>query len=202
MVGGAAQAAELMAVPALSEQPAWVGVLLIAGSFLPLLAGWRLIRWTTMLLTAGVVIGAVLFVAGPHLPATWAWITALSCGVLGGALGWFVYPLFAALQACVLAAGFIITALLTALPTLPALAYGLGCGGGVVAGIVGWRTAALGAIIQTVLLGYAGVLIGMAIICRPASQGEVLVLALVIAVVTVPAGALVQWRGRRREQQP
>lgn len=190
-----------MAWPALGEQPAWVGVLLIAGSFLPLLMGWRLIRWTTMLLTAGVVIGAVLFVARPHLPATWAWIAALSCGVLGGALGWFVYPLFAALQACVLAAGLIIT-LLAAFPTWPAVAYGLGCGAGVVAGIIGWRTAALGAIIQTVLLGYAGVLIGMAIICRPVSRGEVLVLALVVALVTLPAGALVQWRARRREQQP
>ena len=191
-----------MAVPALGEQPAWVGVLLIAGSFLPLLMGWRLIRWTTMLLTAGAVIGAVLFVARPHLPATWAWVTALSCGVLGGALGWFVYPLFAALQACVLAAGLIITTLLAALPAWPAVAYGLGCGGGAVAGIIGWRTAALGAIIQTVLLGYAGVLIGMIILCRPASQGEGLALALVVGLITIPAGAWVQWRARRREQQP
>lgn len=191
-----------MAAPVLGEQPAWLGVLLIAGSLLPLLAGWRLIRWTTMLVTAGIVIGAVLFWAGPHLPPSWAWITALSCGVLGGALGWWAYPLFAALQACALAAGLIVSTLLAAWPTLPAVAYGLGCGGGAVAGIIGWRTAALGAIVQTVLLGYAGVLVGMAIVCRPASPGETLVLAMLVALITLPAGAVVQWRARRREQQP
>lgn len=189
-------------MPALSEQPAWIGVLLIAGSLLPLLAGWRLIRWTTMLLTAGAVIGAVLFWAEPHLPRMWAWITALSCGVLGGALGWFAYPFLAALQACVLAGALTIIGMLAILPGVPALAYGLGCGVGVVAGIIGWLTAAVGAIIQTVLIGYAGILLGMAIVCRPASTGEGLVLALVVALITLPAGALVQWRARRREQSP
>lgn len=191
-----------MAVPALSEQPAWIGVLLIAGSLLPLLAGWRLIRWTTMLLTAGAVVGAVLFWVEPHLPRMWMWITALSCGVLGGALGWFAYPFLAAIQACALAGALTITGLLAAMPTVPALAYGLGCGVGAVAGIIGWRTAATAAIIQTVLIGYAGVLLGMAIICRPATTGEGLALAVAVALITVPAGALVQWRARRREQSP
>lgn len=189
-------------MPALSEQPAWAGVLLIAGSFLPLLMGWRLIRWTTMLLSAGVVIGVVLFCTQGHLPTMWAWITAVSCGVLGGALGWFVYPLISALQSCALAGGMTITALLAAFPTLPALAYGLGCGVGAVAAFIGWRTAAVFAIIQTVLIGYLGILTGMTILCRPASQGEGLLLALVVALVTLPAGALVQWRARRREQLP
>lgn len=189
-------------MPVLSEQPAWIGVLLIAGSLLPLLAGWRLIRWTTMLLTAGAVIGAVLFWAEPHLPRLWAWITALSCGVLGGALGWFAYPFLAALQACVLAGALTITGMLAVLPGVPALAYGLGCGVGAVAGILGWRTAATAAILQTVLIGYAGVLLGMGIVCRPASTGEGLVLALLVAVITLPAGFLVQWRARRREQLP
>lgn len=189
-------------MPTLSEQPAWVGVLLIAGSFLPLLMGWRLIRWTTMLISAGIVIGVVLFWAEPHLPTTWAWITALSCGVLGGALGWFAYPLLSAMQSCALAGGMTITALLAALPNVPALAYGLGCGVGAVAGIIGWRTAAISAIIQTVLLGYLGVVTGMVVICRPTSQGEGLMLALVVALITIPAGALVQWRARRREQLP
>lgn len=202
MVGGTAQAAELMAIPALSEQPAWVGILLIAGGFLPLLMGWRLIRWTTMLVSAGVVIGAVLFWAQGHLPTMWTWITALSCGVLGGVLGWFVYPLLSAVQSCIMAGGMTIAALLAALPGVPALAYGLGCGIGVVAGIIGWRTAALSAIIQTVLLGYLGVFTGMAIICRPASQGEGLLLALVVGMITIPAGAWVQWRARKRELQP
>lgn len=191
-----------MAMPALSEQPAWVGVLLIAGSLLPLLMGWRLIRWTTMLLSAGVVIGAVLFLAHGHLPTLWAWVTAVSCGVLGGAVGWFVYPLVSALQSCALAGGLTIAILLTALPALPALAYGLGCGVGVVAGIVGWRTAAISAIIQTVLLGYLGVFAGMVILARPASEGESLVLAVVVALITLPTGAWVQWRARRREQLP
>jgi hypothetical protein len=202
MVGGAAQAATLMAMPALSEQPAWIGVLLIAASLLPLLAGWRLIRWTTMLLSAGAVIGAVLFWAEPHLPRTWAWITAVSCGVLGGALGWFAYPFLAALQACVLAGALTVTGLLAALPTMPALAYGLGCGVGAVAGVIGWRTAATAAILQTVLIGYAGVLLGMTIVCQPATLGERLALSGVVALITLPAGALVQWRARRREQQP
>ncbi|MBA3698373.1 MAG: hypothetical protein H0W78_05940 [Planctomycetes bacterium] len=191
-----------MAVPALSSEPAWVGVLFIAGSFLPLLMGWRLIRWTTMLFTAGLVIGAVLFLTQGHLPTMWAWITALSCGVLGGVLGWFAYPFLAALQACVLAAGITIGALLSALPGLPAVAYGVGCGAGVVAAYIGWHTAAIGAIIQTVLLGYLGMLTGMAILCQPVSQGEGLVLALVVGLITIPAGAWVQWRARRRELQP
>lgn len=189
-------------MPALSEQPAWVGVLLIAGSFLPLLMGWRLIRWTTMLLSAGVVIGMVLFFTQGHLPTMWAWITALSCGVIGGALGWFAYPLISALQSCALAGGMTIVALLAALPGIPALAYGLGCGVAAVAGIIGWRTAALSAIIQTVLLGYLGVFIGVEILCRPATQGERLVLALIVAAITIPAGSWVQWRARRRELQP
>ncbi|HEX3134095.1 MAG TPA: hypothetical protein VHX44_11005 [Planctomycetota bacterium] len=191
-----------MALPTLSEQPAWIGVLLIAGSFLPLLMGWRLIRWTTMLLSTGVVIGVVLFLAFGHLPTLWAWVTAVSCGVLAGAVGWFLYPLIAGVQSCVLAAGMTILALQHALPSLPALAYGLGCGVGTVAGILGWRAAAASAIIQTVLLGYLGVAVGMAILCRPASQGEGLVLAAVVALVTMPAGAWVQWRAHRREQQP
>jgi len=191
-----------MGVPALSEQPAWVGVLLIAGSLLPLLAGWRLIRWTTMLVTTGAIIGIVVFWGQSHLPTMWLWITALSCGVLGGALGWFLYPLISALQSCILAGGLTIAALLAAVPTVPALAYGLGCGVGVIAGIIGWRTAALSAIIQTVLLGYLGVFTGMAIVCRAASQGEGLLLALVVALIALPAGALVQWRARRREQLP
>lgn len=202
MVGGAAQTAELMAIPTLSEQPAWVGVLLIAGSFLPLLMGWRLIRWTTMLLSAGVVIGGVLFLAQGHLPTLWAWVTAVSCGVIGGALGWFAYPLISALQSCALAGGMTIVALLAAVPAVPALAYGLGCGVGVVAGIVGWQTAAVSAILQTVLLGYLGVFTGMAILCRPASQGEGLLFAAIVAVIAIPAGAWVQWRARKRELQP
>ena len=186
----------------LINPPAWLGVLLIAGSLLPLLMGWRLIRWTTMLLSAGVVIGVVLFFTQGHLPTLWAWITAVSCGIIGGALGWFLYPLISALQSCALAGGMTIAALLAVLPGIPALAYGLGCGVGVVAGIIGWRTAALSAIIQTVLLGYLGVITGMAILCRPASQGEGLLLALVVGVITIPAGSWVQWRARRRELQP
>jgi len=191
-----------MAMPALSEQPTWVGVLLIAGSLVPLLMGWRLIRWITMLLSAGVVIGAVLFWTQGHVSTPWAWIIAASCGVLGGVLGWFVYPLVSALQSCALAGGLTIAALLAALPALPALAYGLGCGVGAVAGIIGWRTAAISAIIQTVLLGYLGVLTGMIILTRPTSEGECLVLAVVVALITLPTGAWVQWRARRREQLP
>lgn len=191
-----------MPTPALNEQPAWIGVLLIAGSLLPLLAGWRLIRWTTMLVAAGLVFGAVLFWVQGQMSGMWAWITALSCSVLGGALGWFAYPFLTALQSCILAAVVIITSLLTLWPNLPAVAYGLGCGGGVVAGIIGWQTAAIGAMIQTILLGFLGVLAGMMILCRPASEGELLVLSLVVALITLPAGALVQWRARQRELQP
>jgi hypothetical protein len=202
MVGGAAQAAELMPLPALSEQPAWVGVLLVAGSFLPLLLGWRLIRWTTMLLSTGVVTGVVLFLAHGQLPTLWAWVTAVSCGILGGAVGWFLYPLISALQSCALAAGVTIVALLHAVPAMPALAYGLGCGIGTVAGILGWRASAMTAIIQTVLLGFLGAFTGMAILCQPATQGEGLVLAAVVALVTIPTGAWVQWRAHRRELMP
>jgi hypothetical protein len=155
-----------------------------------------------MLFTAGIVIGAVLFLTQGHLPIMWAWITALSCGVIGGAFGWFAYPLISAIQACILAGGMTITALLAALPTLPALAYGLGCGVGAVAAFIGWRTAAVFAIIQTVLIGYLGILTGMTILCRPTSQGEGLLLALIVGTITIPAGAWVQWRARKRELQP
>lgn len=186
----------------LTAQEPWVGVVLVAGSLLPLLMGWRLIRWTTMLVSAGAVIGAVLFWTQGHLPTLWAWITALSCGVLGGALGWFLYPLLSALQASALAGGLTVSGLLAVVPTVPGVAYGLGCGVAVVAGIIGWQTAAISAILQSVLLGFLGVFAGMVIICQPASEGEVLVLAMVTAVITLPAGAWVQWRARLREQKP
>ena len=148
------------------------------------------------------VIGVVLFFAQGQLPTLWAWITALSCGVLGGAFGWFLYPLLSALQASVLAGGLTISGMLALVPTVPGLAYGLGCGVAVVAGIIGWQTAAISAILQSVLLGFLGVFAGMVVLCQPANEGEVLVLALLVAVITLPVGAWVQWRARQREQQP
>jgi hypothetical protein len=191
-----------MAAPALDAQPVWVGVLLIAGSLLPLLAGWRLIRWTTMLVSAGVVLGAVLFWSEPYLGRGLAWLAALACSVLAGALGWFLYPAIAAVQACALAASLTIGGLLALLPGWPALAYGLGCGVGAVAGLIGWRLAGLAAIVQTILVGYAGVLMGMLVLCRPASPGTGLLLALVVALITIPAGAWTQGRAWRRERTP
>jgi hypothetical protein len=182
------------------ERHAWLGVPLIAFGLLLLLAGWRLISWTTMLLSAGIVIGTTLVWCEPHLQPMWAWITALSCGVLGGALGWFAYPLLLAVQMCLFAGGATASALLAFVPTIPGLAYGLGAGVGVVAGIIGWKAAAFTAIFHTVLLGYCGVCAGMIFLCKPTGHGEHLVLAAVVALCTIPAGAFVQWRAQHREQ--
>jgi hypothetical protein len=171
-------------------------------AFIPLLIGWRLIRWTTALISCGISIGAVLFLAHGHWSAALAWTMALSCGVLGGGLGWFLYPLISAAQSAVLAATFTFIGMQMLAPTMPALWYGLACGMGVTAAMIGWETAAISAIFHTVMIGYLGVLDGMVIICKPATIGELLLLSLVVGGIVIPIGALIQWRAHQRSLEP
>ena len=180
----------------------WLGMLIILLGFIPLLIGWRLIRWTTALISCGISIGAVLFMAHDHWSAALAWTLALSCGVFGGALGWFLYPLISAAQSAVLAAGLTFVAMQMITPTMPALWYGIACGMGVTAAIIGWKTAAVFAIFHTVMIGYLGVLSGMTMICQPTTNGEFLLLALVIGGIAIPVGGLIQWRAHQRSQKP
>ena len=179
----------------------WLGMVVILVGLIPLLIGWRLIRWTTALISCGISIGAVLFMAHDHWSAALAWTLALSCGVFGGALGWFLYPLISAAQSAVLAAGLTFVAMQMITPTMPALWYGIACGMGVTAAIIGWKTAAVFAIFHTVMIGYLGVLTGMTMICQPRTNGEFLLLALVIGGIAIPVGGLIQWRAHQRSQK-
>lgn len=176
----------------------WLGIFVILMSLFPLLMGWRLIRWTTALISCGLTIGAVLFMAHDHWPVALAWTMALSCGVFGGALGWFLYPLISAVQSAVLAAVLAFIAMQMLTPTMPALWYGLACGMGVTAAMIGWKTAAISAIFHTVMIGYLGVLDGMVIICKPTTVQEFLLLAFVVGGIVMPIGALIQWRAHQR----
>jgi hypothetical protein len=176
----------------------WLGIFIILMGLFPLLIGWRLIRWTTALISCGITIGAVLFMAHDHWPAVLAWTMALSCGVFGGALGWFLYPLISAVQSAVLAATFTFVGMQMMAPTMPAWWYGLACGMGVTAAMIGWETAAISAIFYTVMIGYLGVLEGMVIICKPTTINELLLLAVVVGGIVIPIGALIQWRAHQR----
>jgi hypothetical protein len=180
----------------------WLGIFVIVMGLFPLLMGWRLIRWTTALISCGITIGAVLFMTHDHWSAALAWTMALSCGVFGGALGWFLYPLISAVQSAVFASVFTFVAMQMLTPTMPALWYGLACGMGVTAAMIGWKTAAISAIFHTVLIGYLGVLDGMVIICKPTTMHEFLLLSFVIGGIVIPIGALIQWRAHQRSLQP
>ena len=176
----------------------WLGMFVILMALIPLLIGWRLIRWTTALISCGITIGTVLFFAHDHWTAALAWTMALSCGVFGGALGWFLYPLISAVQSAVLAATFTFVGMQMMAPTMPALWYGIACGMGVTAAMIGWETAAISAIFHTVMIGYLGVLEGMVIICKPTTINELLLLAVVVGGIVIPIGALIQWRAHQR----
>ena len=178
----------------------WLGMFVILMALIPLLMGWRLIRWTTALISCGITIGAVLFMAHDHWSTALAWTMALSCGVFGAALGWFLYPLISAVQSAVFAAAFTFVAMQVLTPTMPALWYGLACGMGVTAAMIGWKTAAISAIFHTVLIGYLGVLTGMVIICQPTTSGELIMLAVAVGAVVIPIGSVIQWRAHQHAQ--
>lgn len=185
----------------LAAEPRWLGLLSIGMALFPLLLGWWLIRWTTALITAGAVGAAVLFALHGHLTPEWLWTATLCCAALGGILGWFLYPLLFALQTALIAAALTFGILGKALPTLPLLAILAAIVAAIAGGLLGLRLAPWAAIAQTVFSGFCGVLAGMIILCRPQGDGEHLVLALLVGVITIPLGAWVQVRAHRRAQQ-
>ncbi len=200
-----AAAAEPQAIQPLVDllsEPRWFGVLTIAVALFPLLLGWWLIRWSTALTTAGMVGATVLFMLHGRLAVEWTWTAVLCCAALAGVLGWFLYPLLFALQMAVIAGGMTYGALKTALPTLPSVAVISAVVVALIAGLIGLRLAPWAAIAQTVFIGFAGVLMGMAVLCRPQGTGEQLVLAILVGLITIPLGAWVQARAHRRAQQP
>jgi hypothetical protein len=206
LTAGAAEADHLQPLldrPAdlLAAEPRWIGVISVAVAMIPLLLGWWLIRWTTALITAGAVGAAVLFALHGRLAAEWLWTATLCCAALGGILGWFLYPVLFALQMAVIAGGTTYGLVATAVPSLPLLAGVAAAVAAIAGGLFGLRLAPWAAIAQTVFTGFAGVLIGMIILCRPHGDGERLVLALVVGLITIPLGAWVQARAHRRAQQ-
>ncbi len=106
----------------LLASPRWVGVFTIASSMFPLLMGWWLIRWTTALITAGVVGAVVLFVLHDRVASEWMWTGALSCAALGGIVGWFLYPVLFAFQTALLAGFATFIGVSKLVPGVPLLA--------------------------------------------------------------------------------
>ena len=189
-----------VSVNSLQHQPSAYGIALILISLPILLIGWWLIRWFSALSTAGAAGAAVLFTLLDRTAANWAWTAAISVGVLAGFFGWFLFSLIFAAQLVGLGwiAGFHL--LQFAAPTIPLAALIAGGAGALFGGILGWRLAPIAAIIQTVFIGFIGIVAGMIILCQPINDGERLLLAAVVGIITIPAGAWVQWRSHHKPE--
>jgi hypothetical protein len=132
----------------------------------------------------------------------WAWITAACVGVLAGFLGWFLFLIVFTVQLAALGWAVGYHTLQYTSPQIPIAAFAAGCVCALIAGAIGWRLAPIAAIIQTVLFGFVGILAGMIILCQPVNTGERLLLALLVAIITIPAGTWVQWRAHKRTHLP
>ena len=189
----------------LNAQPAWLGPVLVLVGLVPLFAGWRLIRWTTAVLAAGVVGGAVMARCDGLLEPGMAWTAAVSAALLAGVLGAWLYQAGVAVQGGVL--GFMLFAALAgaALGVVPhpgttngAIAFVLGVLGFVLGVGLGWKAAPAIGIIQTVLYGALLCQLGILILTHPESAQLPLILG-ITALVTVVPGVIVQWRDLRRD---
>ena len=182
----------------LQQQPSAYGIALILISLPLLLVGWWLIRWFSALSTAGAVGTAVLFTLIDRTAINWAWTAAISVGVLAGFFGWFLFSLIFTAQLIGLGwiAGFHV--LQFAAPTIPLAALIAGSVGALFGGMLGWRLAPIAAIIQTVFIGFIGIVAGMLILCQPINFGERLLLSILVGLITIPAGAWVQWRSHHK----
>ncbi len=189
----------------LNAQPAWLGPVLVLVGMVPLFAGWRLIRWTTAVLTAGVVGGAVMAKCDGLLEPGVAWTAAVSAALLAGVLGAWLYQAVVAAQGGLL--GFVLFAALAgaALGAVPhpgttggAIAFVLGVLGFVLGVGLGWKAAPALGILQTVLYGALLCQAGIIVLTRPESAQVPLILG-ITALVTVVPGVIVQWRDLRRD---
>ena len=185
-------------ITTLQHQPSAYGIALILISLPILLIGWWLIRWFSALSTAGVVGAAVLFTLIDRTAANWAWVAAISTGILAGFFGWFLFSLIFTVQFIGLGwiAGFHL--LQFAAPNIPLAALIAGGAGALIGGILGWRLAPIAAIIQTVFIGFIGIAAGMLILCQPINLGERILLTVLVGMITVPAGSWVQWRSHHK----
>ena len=189
----------------LEAQPAWLGPVLVLVGMVPLFAGWRLIRWTTAVLAAGVVGGAVMARCDGVLEPGLAWTAAVSAALLAGVLGAWLYQAGVAAQGGVL--GFVLFAALAgaALGAVPhpgttggAIAFVLGVLGFVLGVGLGWKAAPAIGIIQTVLYGALLCQLGILVLTHPESAQLPLILG-ITALVTVVPGVIVQWRDLRKD---
>jgi len=180
--------------------PRWCGPLIAAAGSIPLFYGWRLIRWSMALAAAGVASGAVLSLTLPVWDASLAWTAACASAIICGVLGFFLYQALIAIQLAICLGLILSTLVLWCIPHFTTGALAMGAVGALVGGIIGWRIAPLLGIFETVVYGVLLVIEGMAILIRVDSDGELLLLAGVVAVVTVIPGVLVQLRAHRREE--
>ena len=189
----------------LNAQPAWLGPVLVLVGMVPLFAGWRLIRWTTAVLAAGVVGGAVMARCDGLLEPGMAWTAAASAALLAGVIGAWLYQAGVAVQGGVL--GFVLFAALAgaALGVVPhpgttngAIAFVLGVLGFVLGVGLGWKAAPAIGIIQTVLYGALLCQLGILILTHPERAQLPLILG-ITALVTVVPGVIVQWRDLKRD---
>ncbi len=182
----------------LDTLPRWSGPLIIVLGLIPLLAGWRLIRWSMAISSAGIAGGTVLAVVYPAWGATLAWTAAVSAMVICGLAGFFLYQALIAVQGAALCAAVAVALVSAWAPghQLPALL--LGGLGALCGGVLGWRVAPLLGIVETVLTGTLLVLDGMTLLIGVESDAELLALTALVLPLTILPGLFVQLRAHRR----
>jgi hypothetical protein len=182
----------------LDTLPPWSGPLIVVLGLIPLLAGWRMIRWSMAISSAGIAGGTVLAVALPAWGATLAWTAAVSALVICGLAGFFLYQALIAVQGAALCAAGLIPLVLCYAPGHQQAALIVGGLGALCGGVLGWRAAPLLGIVETVLLGAFIVLDGMTILVGVESDAELLSLTALVLPLTILPGLYVQLRAHRR----
>jgi hypothetical protein len=182
----------------LDTLPRWSGPLIIVLGMIPLLAGWRLIRWSMAISSAGIAGGTVLALALPEWGAALAWTAALAALVICALAGFFLYQALIAVQGAALCAAALIAVALHLAPGQQLAALLAGCCGALCGGVLGWRVAPLLGIIETVSAGALMVLDGMTILIGVESDAELLSLSALVLPLTILPGFYVQLRAWRR----
>jgi hypothetical protein len=182
----------------LDTLPRWSGPLIVLLGLIPLLAGWRLIRWSMAISSAGIAGGAVLSVALPAWGPALAWTAAACALVICGLAGFFLYQALIAVQGAALGAALAVPLVLAWAPGQPAAALLAGGLAALCGGVLGWKAAPLLAIVETVLTGALLVLDGMTIVIGVESDAELLALTALVLPLTILPGLYVQCRAQRR----
>jgi hypothetical protein len=197
--GAASQSVPLIVVwRQLDSAPRWSGPLIVLLGLIPLLAGWRLIRWSMAISSAGIAGGAVLAFCLPAWGAALAWTAAASALVICGLAGFFLYQALIAVQGAALFAAVAIPLALAFAPGQPPAALIAGGLAALCGGVLGWKVAPLLGIVETVLSGALLVLDGMTIVVGVESDAELLALSALVLPLTILPGLLVQCRAHRR----